>query len=152
MRHSRCLPGSESSSAASSIDTPYCILTQTNSGGEVSCRRKKDSRCGASAGFKTFTVTFAEDFGVLCGREMRSLMTTAKQWKQEHLARFLFVPFRWVEQSLFIHWQSLKALFFCFMGKFKCIYNNIFFPSFDLLTQSNRINIRVWFSEILFSI
>ena len=29
------------------------------------------------------------------------------------------------------------------MGKFKCIYNNIFFPSFDLLAQSNRINIRV---------
>ena len=25
--------------------------------------------------------------------------------------------------------------------KFKCIYNNMFFPSFDLLTQGNRIKI-----------
>lgn len=54
---------------ASSIDTPYCILTQTNSGGEVSCRRKKDRRCGASAGFKTFAVTFAEDFGTFAGEK-----------------------------------------------------------------------------------
>ena len=36
------------------------------------------SRCRVSAGSKTFTVTFLEDFGVLCGREMRCLMTTAK--------------------------------------------------------------------------
>ena len=110
------------------------------------------NRCGAFAVSQTFAVTFLEDFGVLCGREMRCLMTTARWWKQEHLARFLFVPIRWVEQSVFAHWQILKSSFFCFMGKFKCIYNNIFFPSFDLLTHSNCINIRVWFLEVLFSI
>ena len=48
---------------------------------------------GVSAGSKTFAVTFAEDFGHLCGREMRCLMPTAKRRKQEYLARFLFVPF-----------------------------------------------------------
>ena len=51
----------------------------------------------------------------LCVREMRGLMTTAKRRKQEYIARFLFVPFGWVEQSVSTHWQALKAPFFCSM-------------------------------------
>ena len=46
-----------------------------------SALQKKDNRCRVSAGSKTFAVTFLEEFGHLCGREMRCLMTTAK-WRK----------------------------------------------------------------------
>ena len=74
-------------------EMPFAIDSISEKEATQSSKGRLSYRCGASEGFKTFAVTFFEDFGVLCGREMRCLMTTAKRRKQENLARFLFVPF-----------------------------------------------------------
>ena len=77
----------------SAEERPFAIDSISEKEATQSSKGRLSYRCGASEGFKTFAVTFFEDFGVLCGREMRCLMTTAKRRKQENLARFLFVPF-----------------------------------------------------------
>ena len=52
----------------SAEERPFAIDSISEKEATQSSKGRLSYRCGASEGFKTFAVTFFEDFGVLCGQ------------------------------------------------------------------------------------
>ena len=98
---------------------------------EGKCHRLASRFLGAKYNFKIPS----KSFNKLCQRASIAI-----------IGKVLFKAGKSAYKSLYNRYCAFRIIDDCQMDyscprKFKCIHNNIFFPSFDLLPQGNRIKI-----------